>query len=134
MLTAILCLHAGLTAQSFTPGDIYVADGRTTDTAIYQVTAGGDFSSALPFATIPDNQANVGTITFSNDNSSMYIAGLASNTVYRVDPIGNVSPFATGISSVIAVDVLFDGRILAQSFSSGGPGVVDITLGGDATT
>jgi hypothetical protein len=140
--TAILCaalaatgLARGAAAQTtFQTGDAYVIEAVAGEARIHNVTAGGDFSGATPFATLTGTGSVFGEICFSAKLDKMFVADFGAGVVHAVTPAGSVSTFATGLTSPVAV-ACRSGRVYAQEFASGldpsNGSVVDITAGGN---
>jgi hypothetical protein len=133
----VAALAPGAAAQTFQTGDVYVIEAGVDEARIHDVTGGGDFSAATPFATLPGTGAAKGEICFSAKLDTMYVADFDADVVHAVSAAGAVSTFATGLSSPVAV-ACRSGRVFAQEFRAGldpsNGSVVDITGGGDFTS
>jgi hypothetical protein len=130
-----LAISAGsLAAQTFQTGDVYLIEAGVDEARIHNITAGGDFSGATPFATLDGTGAVVGEICFSAKLDTMYVADIDADVVYAISAAGAVSTFATGLSNPVAV-ACRSGSVFAQEFSSGpdpsNGSLVDISAGGD---
>lgn len=123
-LAVAVSLHA---TPMFNPGDIFWATGSPAN--LYNVSGGGDQSSAPVFATLGSYQA--GQIAFTSDLTTAYVSVFAQNRVLRIDAAGTVSTFATGISAPTGVLVSNSGKVFVSSYSKGK--VFDITAGGSFT-
>lgn len=131
-------LARGAAAQAtFQTGDVYVIEAVAGEARIHDVTAGGDFLGATPFATLAGTGAASGEICFSAKLDTMYVADVAAGTVHAVSAAGDVSTFATGLTFPVAV-ACRSGSVYAQEISSGpdpsNGSVVDVTAGGDFTS
>lgn len=131
-LLAALGLARGAAAQTtFQTGDLYVIESKGGAARIHNITGGGDFSAASPFATLTGTGAIFGEICFSAELEVMYVADFSANVIHAITPAGATSTFATGLASPVAVECLRDGRIFAQEFGSSAGSVVEVTAGGD---
>ena len=133
LFVAALAAPQAVVAQTFQPGDVYLIEGRGVSAWIHNISAGGDFAGATPFATFDSHGPGpvFGEICFSTDLTTMYVADFSAGIVHTVSTSGAVTSFATGLTNPIEVEYLPDGTILAQEYDNGR--VVDITGGGDFT-
>lgn len=116
-------------AAKFTPGDLFAVSNTGR---VYNVTAGGDFTNATPFADI--GASEIGHIAFSRDLTTMYVSSFINNTVFAIDASGVATPLATNLYHPLGLLMTTDGRLLVVDDNSGGTStkeVTDITDGGD---
>ncbi|WP_254508181.1 Ig-like domain-containing protein [Anatilimnocola floriformis] len=118
----------GRAMMAFTPGDVFASTVLPPE-ALYEVTGGGNFSAAGPFASLGDR--TFGQIAWSEDLSTAYVALFDSGAVVAVNSAGGISPFATGLTVPTGLILANDGRLLVSEFNSGE--ITDITAGGDFT-
>lgn len=114
-------------AAGFVPGEVYWAPGVCASTCnMFDVTQGGDFQGASPFAVI---SRSPGQIAWRGRPLGGYVTQFDADTVVRVSTSGAVTGFATGIAGATGLLVDSGGRVLAVSFGDGA--VYDISAGGD---
>jgi autotransporter-associated beta strand protein len=108
-------------------GKLLVASFSTG--SVFDITAGGDFSSATAFATGLSGPRNFLQIP----SSAILVAEQTSGEVTDVAAGGNLAgatPFAFGLSSIADLVRTSSGQIFVCKFG-GAPGIFNITAGGD---
>jgi hypothetical protein len=121
----VLALAAGQAdAATFTPGDVYA---KANAGNLYNITAGGDFTSGAPFSTVGSKTS--GKPAWSADLSTMYVSDRTINCVYAISPDGNATVFASGLSRPCGLLRTSSGKLLVTENDSGE--VTDISAGGD---
>jgi hypothetical protein len=97
---------------------------------IFDITAGGNFSGAVPFATGLSSPRNLLQVA----PGTIYVTDQGSGDVKNVAAGGNmasVTAFATGLSTPVDI-VSFNGHIYVANLGTGS--VLDITAGGSSPT
>ncbi len=123
----LLCLStAGRCHATFTPGDVFAADG-VINPNLFNITAGGDYTLAAPFATLPGSQS--GQLVWAPDLSVAFATVWGSSRVVAISPAGEVTSFATGLSGPTGIAFTPDGRLMVCESNPGE--ITDITAGGD---
>ena len=117
-----------LALVAFTPGDVYAWTANST--GVFNITAGGNFSAAVPFAVTPGYKGQFGQIAWKGDLTVMYLSDYSQNTVLAVTPTGVVSVFATGLTNPAGLAWTPAGRLLVAESGTAGR-VKDITAGGN---
>lgn len=125
VLFAAWILSANQGQAVFVPGDVYV--GRAVPGSLYNISAGGNFNAAMPFATLGSSQA--GQLVWSPDLSLMYATVYGDNKVVTVTSSGVVTDYATGLSGPTGLVFSTSGRLLVSEFATGQ--ITDITGGGN---
>jgi hypothetical protein len=123
LILTVLSAHARA-ATTFNVGDVFA---RSSTGDIWNITAGGSYTAAAPFADI--GFAGTGGLAFAADRSMMYVSNRDLNEVFAVTPTGVVSTFATGLAMPFGLLRAADGRLLVAELSTGE--VTDITAGGN---
>jgi hypothetical protein len=126
-LAVVALLARETSAIGFTPGDLFADTYYGT---VYNVTAGGNFASATPFASV--GFIDIGKPAWSADLSTMYVSDRVADTVYAIDAAGNVSTFATGLDGPAGLLLTSTGKLLVTEFDAGE--VTDISAGGNFTS
>lgn len=117
-------LASHVEAETFNGGDLFYAANQA-GAHIFNITRGGDFSDAMPFASGgAANHANLGQMAWSHDLTIMYATNCVGNSVYRIDASGTSSLYVD-VPEPVGIVVTSGGRILVNSFSA--QQVLDIT-------
>lgn len=109
-------------SAQFVSGDVYYT---ATTGEIINVTSGGDFTGEL---FVDTDQYSIGQLAWSADLATMYLSLFTTGEVVAIDPAGNVTTFASGLSGPTGLLLTNDGTFLAAEFDTGE--ITDISGGG----
>lgn len=125
LLAATATTAATSASAQFVVGDVFYA---STTGEIFNITGGGDFTGQV---WIDTTEYSVGQFAWSVDLDTMYLSLYSTNEVIAIDPQGNYTTHATGLSGPSGLLMTRDGVLLVAEFATGE--ITDITLGGDMT-
>jgi hypothetical protein len=129
MLRILACTLAVCASVCATPvfhsGDILWATQQNAK--LYDLASSGNQALTPVFANLGGSQ--YGQITFSADLTAAYLTSFSTNSVFRVTADGQVSTFATGITSATGIIRTSGGQLLVGDWNDGR--IYDITAGGN---
>src|SRR5262245_39590041 len=114
---------------AFTSGDVFASSNTSPN--VYNVTAGGNFSGATPFATLPGT-TTYGQFAWTSDLSTAYVTQYPGGTITALSSTGVATSFASGLSGPTGLILTADGRLLASEYTSGE--VTNVSAGGNFTS